>query len=181
MTSKYNPFFESSRKKALDEKRNKKRSLSFDEKHTLPKELKSRDTIEKGFKEYLSNKKTDEEDFERKYISPPFEVSRVPSPVYGYNRPAKRETVPTDYAQLKKDMIKEACTFILFEEYAPLDKPELTKDEKKIAAIKEKTKQPIRRGYGLHRSLASIIEEEKSGNNSNKSEVPGLFLPDNKR
>lgn len=163
MSSKYKGFFESSLKK---ESQSKEREFSFDEKHRLPKDLKSRDSIEKGFRDYLNNKQDHEEEtFERRSISPPFEVSRVPSPFYGYKERPKGIKQTINYHKLKKDMYKKSDDFILFES-------EFTK---------EQVKPTIKKGYGLHRTLASIIEEEKSGNNVDKSEVPGLFLPNKKQ
>lgn len=182
MSSKYKGFFESSLKK---ESQSKERRLTFNEKHSLPKDLQSRDSIEKGFKDYLSTKQShDEKNFERRYISPPFEVSRVPSPVYGYNERPKNNKQIINYAKLKRDMIKQSSDYLLFEmdtirEAQPKQQQTNTDMPKKIARAKEKAKPAIKKGYGLHRTLESIIEEEKSGNNGDKSEVPGLFLSNN--
>lgn len=182
MSSKYKGFFESSLKK---ETQSKERRLTFDEKHRLPKDIKSRETIEKGFKDYLSDKqKRDEENFERRYISPPFEVSRVPSPVYGYNKRPKETKQDIDYEKLKSDMLKKENEFILFESQDYHDDQTIKKPIEKeipeeIAQAEKKAKPTLKKSYGLHRTLESIIEEEKSGNNGDKSEVPGLFLSNN--
>ena len=180
MSSKYKGFFESSLKK---ESQSKERSFSFDETHRLPKDLKSRESIERGFKDYLSNKQShDENNFERRYISPPFEVSRVPSPVFGYNERPKENRRLINYTKLKRDMLKRPDDYLLFETENATE-PEIkscaSTEEipNKIIRAKEKTKPAIKKSYGLHRTLESIIEEEKSGNNGDKSEVPGLFFP----
>lgn len=187
MSSKRNHFFESSLKRQNEES-DRANTLSFNESHDLPKHLKSRDELEKEFKDYLSTK---EESFERKTIAPPFEVSKVPSPVYGYKRPKAKKQEP-NYGQLKQDMEKKPADFIFYEETLPTEVAlawEYEDRSKKPVESKENTpnvhedvaqvkvKPQLRRGYGLHRTLATIIEEEKSGNNSGKSEVPGLFRP----
>lgn len=180
MSSKYKGFFESSLKK---ESQSKERSLSFNETHRLPKDLKSRESIEREFKDYLSTKQAyDEKNFERRYISPPFEVSRVPSPVFGYNERPKDNRRKTNYTKLKRDMLKRPNDYLLFEtESAPESsikpRPSTEAIPDKNVQAREKTKPVIKKSYGLHRTLESIIEEEKSGNNGDKSEVPGLFLP----
>lgn len=180
MSSKYKGFFESSLKK---ESQSKGRSLSFDETHRLPKDLQSRESIERGFKDYLSTKQShDENKFERRYISPPFEVSRVPSPVFGYHERPKENRRQINYTKLKRQMLKSPNDYLLFEtenatetDFKPYSSIEATSN--KMVQTRGKIKPANKKSYGLHRTLESIIEEEKSGNNGDKSEVPGLFLP----
>ncbi|WP_161877810.1 hypothetical protein [Alkalibacterium sp. MB6] len=192
MSNNKNDFFESSLKRRNEES-DRAKALSFNESHDLPKHLKSRDELEKEFKDYLSTK---EDSFERKTISPPFEVSKVPSPVYGYKRPKAKKQEPK-YSQLKDDMVKKPAEFIFYEDHVPPEvsaqwgfeeNRQMDVNKDKVQPAKELSKAndnrakvalkpQIKRGYGLHRTLAAIIEEEKSGNNSGKSEVPGLFHP----
>ncbi|SFB83660.1 hypothetical protein SAMN04488102_10146 [Alkalibacterium subtropicum] len=183
MSSKYTDFFETGRKEEKNQNSKKTKQVSFDDSYSLPKHVKSRESVEKGFKEYLSHK---EEDRRRGYISPPFEASKVPSPIYGYHKPKKEKKPFVDYYRLKEEMKKETRDLILYEEFLTEElenewQKETAKDEtppKKAPNRKQgqtKIKKLTRKAYGLNRTLESIMEEEKSGNNRNRRNVPGLF------
>ncbi|WP_368644998.1 hypothetical protein AB4027_08380 [Alkalibacterium putridalgicola] len=183
MSSKYTDFFETSSKAEKNQKNKKTKQVSFDDAYSLPKHVKSRETVEKGFKEYLSHK---EEDRRRGYITPPFEVSKVPSPIYGYHKPKKETKPAVDYERLKEEMKKEARDLIVYEEYLTEELENEWRTEKaKVEQPPEqyrtskpglnKKKKMTRKAYGLNRTLEAIMEEEKGGNNRNRRNVPGLF------
>ncbi|MCC5895153.1 MAG: hypothetical protein JJU16_06780 [Alkalibacterium sp.] len=183
MSSKYKEFFESSKKHrpAVEEKGE---SLSFKDSYPLPKDLKRKEDIKQEFKEYLTHK---DEEFTRSYIKPPFEVSKVPSPVYGFKKRTKTIEHPVDYLDLKNKMRKETHEFLTFE---PFVTPELEDkwnvasilDDKvdrstrvKITKAKTGVRENNKKTNGLHRTLASIMEDERSGSHSERIEVPGFF------
>lgn len=187
MSSKYREFFESS-KKNRPESKSDEQSLSFKDTYTLPGEVKRKEEIKKEFKEYLEHP---QESFNRTYIDPPFEVSKVPSPVYGYNkRPGKIKKPTIDYGVLKQEMQKKPEEFLILEEYATQSmkekwgltsesdpSPELParmKIQKAKSTVREKTKKT----YGLNRTLASIMDDDRNDNINRRSEVPGLFRKD---
>lgn len=187
MSSKYKDFFESTHKEAKDQPPKKRKHVSFDDSYSLPKYVKSRDDVEKGFKEYLYHK---EEDRRRGYISPPFEASKVPSPIYGYHRPKTETARKVDYEELKQSMKKESKDLILYEGYVTEEMEKSWQDEASTRMVvtskhkskqvsQYKTKKLTKKTYGLNRTLASIMEEEKGGRNRERRNVPGLF--DNKR
>ncbi|WP_423189717.1 hypothetical protein ACO1PF_02065 [Alkalibacterium sp. f15] len=183
MTSKYTDFFETTHKNEESHKSKKKKQVSFDDSYSLPKYVKSREDVEKGFKEYLTDK---EEDRRRGYISPPFEVSRVPSPIYGYHKPKKEIKNKLNYDKLKADMKKEKKDFIVYEKHVTEEleilwrestsqrTEEVRKSRKKVVP-QIKSMKLTKKSFGLNRTLAAIMEEEKSGNNNEKRNVPGLF------
>ena len=183
MSSKYTDFFETNSNNEKNLRRKSTQQVSFDDSYTLPKHVKSRESVEKGFKDYLSNR---EEDRRRGYISPPFEVSKVPSPIFGYHKPKKDTKALVDYDKLKKEMAKETRDLIVYEEFLTEElenqwRTEESNDEKvfhdpkKKAAFDTKSKKLTKKMYGLNRTLESIMEEEKGGNNRNRRDVPGLF------
>lgn len=187
MSSKYREFFESS-KKNRPESKSDEQSLSFKDTYTLPGEVKRKEEIKKEFKEYLEHP---QESFNRTYIDPPFEVSKVPSPVYGYNKPPKKTKKPTtDYSILKQEMQKKTEEFLILEEYAtePLkekwgwtSEPEATSelpDQMKIQKAKSTVREKTKKTYGLNRTLASIMDDDRNDNINRRSEVPGLFRKD---
>lgn len=187
MSSKYKDFFETARKEEKNQKNKKPKHVSFDDSYSLPKHVKSRDDVEKGFKEYLYHK---EEDRRRGYISPPFEVSKVPSPIYGYHRPKKEEVKIVNYDKLRQDMKKEAKDYILYEDFVTEELNDLwrieaenemkeSEDVKNRQVSQYNAKKLTKKSFGLNRTLASIMEEEKGGHNSERRNVPGLF--DSKR
>ncbi|MFO8069042.1 MAG: hypothetical protein R6U02_03515 [Alkalibacterium sp.] len=183
MTSKYTDFFETTRKNEESHKNKKQKQVSFDDSYSLPKHVKSREDVEKGFKSYLNHK---EEDRRRGYISPPFEVSKVPSPIYGYHKPKKETKSTFNYEQLKADMRKEKKDFILYEQYVTKELEILWQEStslsiEEVGGSKKKVLPQIKsmkltkKSFGLNRTLAAIMEEEKSGKNSERRNVPGLF------
>ncbi|OJF95756.1 hypothetical protein [Alkalibacterium sp. 20] len=183
MTSKYTDFFETTNKNEESHKSKKKKQVSFDDSYSLPKHVKSRENVEKGFKEYLTHK---EEDRRRVYISPPFEVSRVPSPIYGYHKPKEQMKNTLNYDKLKADMQKEKKDFIVYEKHVTEELEILWRestsqsieevgDSKKKVLPQIQSMKLTKKSFGLNRTLAAIMEEEISGNNSEKRNVPGLF------
>lgn len=183
MSSKYKEFFESSKKHrpAIEEKGE---SLSFNDSYPLPKDLKRKEDIKKEFKEYLNHK---DEEFTRSYIKPPFEVSKVPSPVYGFKKRSKIKAQSVDYDQLKEKMRKETHEFLIFDEFVTSGLEDKWEDEYilgetvdrktqvKIKQAKTKVHENNKKTNGLHRTLASIMEDERSGSNDKRIEVPGFF------
>lgn len=154
---------------------------------TLPEQVKRREDIEKGFREYLREKKIyDQKTRSDHFIAPPFEASRVPSPIFGYKKPSlQQKKEEWDYEALKDELKKENYEFMLFEEY---ETPELTdlwdmllQDEPPLDITEEqtslflKTPKQSKRKVRLYRSLSGIIEEDQSGANLYKRNVPGLF------
>jgi len=181
MSSKYRDFFETSSRKQTDQRSRNRKQVSFDDSYLLPKHVKSRESVEKGFREYLSHK---EEARRRGYISPPFEASKVPSPIYGYHKPKKEKKAAVDYDSLKQEMKKETRDLILYEEFVTEELEKEWRKEKPKAALGEQEKNKDRRGhskkiakktFGLNRTLEAIMEEEKGGNNRLRRNVPGLF------
>ncbi|MGO1475790.1 MAG: hypothetical protein ACTH1V_01925 [Alkalibacterium gilvum] len=179
MSSKYIDFFETRRNSEKTRSIKKKEHVSFDNTYSLPKDIKRRESVEKGFKEYLSDK---DKNRSKGYISPPFEVSKVPSPIYGYHKPNKFKNPDVDYTQLKEEMKKDSDNLILFKECLTEEKSSvrINKTKKQDKAVNEegtpiKKNKKAKKVYGLNRSLADIIEEEKSGNNKERRGVPGLF------
>lgn len=182
MSSKYTDFFDSPHKEGKNQDSKKTKQVSFDDSYTLPKQVKSRDDVEKGFKDYLNHK---EEDRRRGYISPPFEVSKVPSPFHGYHKPKKAHK-PIDYIKLKEEMKKEKHDFLIYENYVTKDLEKLwnmsvsnrtgnSKGYKNEQRAQINAKKLTKKSFGLNRTLESIMEEEKSGNNNEKRNVPGFF------
>jgi len=182
MSSKYTDFFENNEKDAKIQENNAKNHVSFDDPYSLPKHVKSREKVEKGFKEYLTHK---EEVRSRGYVHPPFEVSRVPSPIHGYHTPENRPKPYIDYDRLKEEMKKPDTDLILFEKFVTEELEERWRSkaqqsnrkdrENKKHTQKNRPKKISGRAYGLNRTLESIMEEEKGGNNSERRNVPGLF------
>ncbi|GEN51367.1 hypothetical protein [Alkalibacterium pelagium] len=187
MSSKYREFFESS-KKNRPESKSDEQSLSFKDTYTLPGEVKRKEEIKREFKEYLEHP---QESYNRTYIDPPFEASKVPSPVYGYNKPPRQRKKPTiDYGVLKQEMQKKPEEFLVLEEHATQslkekwgwtsesepfsDLPDQMKIQKAKSVVREKTKKT----YGLHRTLASIMDDDRNDSINRRSEVPGLFGKD---
>lgn len=191
MASKYTDFFDSSRSsKSNSEDKfetSKKESTRFDDRYSLPEDIKRKEDIKKEFKDYLTRK---EESFDRGYIAPPFEVSKVPSPYYGFKKPKKKKKRVYNYRELKTSLAKKKSDFIILEDFSTPeleaewgrqgntieDKPLVTEKDKSSA---ESSKRPVRvkagRSHGLHRTLESIMDEEQSGNNNSKRNVPGYF------
>lgn len=86
--------------------------------HTLPDQIIKRDEIEKGFQEYLNDKNSYSQNNRSKhYIAPPFEASKVPSPIFGYKKPLEKKVESWDFTALKEDLKKESFEFLLFEEF----------------------------------------------------------------
>lgn len=183
MSSKYTDFFETSSKNEKEQKSKKTKQVSFDDSYTLPKHVKSRESVEKGFKEYLSHK---EEDRRRGYISPPFEVSKVPSPIYGFHKRKQETKASVDYDRLKEEMKKETRDLIVYEECLTeelerewrtekIKEEKLLQEQSKNNKSRMKPKKLTKKTYGLNRTLEAIMEEEKGGNNEKRRDVPGLF------
>lgn len=182
MSSKYKEFFESSKKHrpAIEEK---SEQLSFKESYPLPKELKRKEDIKTEFRNYLNHA---DEDFTRSYIKPPFEVSKVPSPVYGYKKRTKPEVKSFDYSVLKEKMRKESSDFIILDEFVTpemeakwqgsdsLNEETDSQTRDKIRQAKNKVRENNKKVNGLNRTLVSIMEDERSGSH-NRIEVPGFF------
>lgn len=184
MSSKYKEFFESSKKHrpVLEEKGE---PLSFKDSYPLPKELKRKEDIKKEFKDYLTHK---DEDFTRSYIKPPFEVSKVPSPVYGFKKkPVKSKANPVDYDKMKNELKKAPHDFLIIDQYVTpeleekwngqdaLDESVDSQARVKIRQAKTNVRESNKKTNGLHRSLASIMEDERSGSNNKRLDVPGFF------
>lgn len=168
-------------------------SATFENTHakTLPNQVKRREEIEKGFREYLREKKTfNQKNRSNYYVSPPFEASKVPSPIFGYKEPpVKKKLEEWDYGVLKEELQKENYEFMLFEEYETPelkdlwemlleDEPPLDITEEQTSLFLKTPKEP-KKNVRLYRSLSGIIEEDKSGANYYKRNVPGFFS-DNK-
>lgn len=162
----------------------------FENKHAqqLPDQMMHRQEIEKEFRNYLKEKKQFHKVYEEKrskhYIEPPFEASKVPSPIYGFKKPPEKREKVWDYGELKKDMKKEAHEFLLLEEFETPElvelwtgsnEPENKVEEQKPHTLHIKAPKKNKRKPRLHRSLSGIIEEDQSGANINKRNVPGLF------
>ncbi|MCC5889042.1 MAG: hypothetical protein JJU01_00645 [Alkalibacterium sp.] len=189
MASKYTDFFDSSR--STKPKREGKletpefESPKFEDRYALPEDIKRKEDIKKEFKNYLTHK---EESFNRGYVAPPFEASKVPSPYHGFKKPKARGKKVIDYSKLKNDMAKQPSDFIILETFST---PELEtiwthqsesckpQPDKKLKSSSKSFKRPTRekasRSHGLHRTLESIMDEEQSGNNNSKRNVPGYF------
>ncbi|WP_208559103.1 hypothetical protein [Marinilactibacillus kalidii] len=164
-----------------------------DRTHSLPNQIRSRAEVEKGFQEYLHDKKiTDTPNRTKHYIEPPFEVSRVPSPIYGFKKPVKKSVETWDYTALTEALKKEPFDFILFEEYVTeeitsfWDKQEHhsketgSPDKKEFTqTFKTENKQDEKKRMRLHRSLMNIIQEEQLGANASKRNIPGFFSDEN--
>lgn len=177
--------------------------------HTLPDQIVKRDEIEKGFQEYL-NEKTPYGQTNRSkyYIAPPFEASKVPSPIFGYKRPSKKEVESWDFSALKENLKKESFEFLLFEEFETSELKEywemqVSDTQEKAQDIKEQsvhnivstTKQTSKvkqssdikvespntrnKRMRLQQSLMNIIKEEQLGKNEKKRNLPGFFLDEN--
>lgn len=164
MTSKYRDFFETPRTEEKKQKNNKMKHVSFDDSYILPKHVKSRDDVEKGFKDYLYHK---EEDRRRGYISPPFEVTRVASPIHGYHRPKNEEIKTVDYEKLRQDMKKQPKDWLLYETYVTKEIEDVWENEsvnkekgfhdlesKQVAEFK--AKKLTKKSFGLNLSLIHI-------------------------
>lgn len=177
--------------------------------HTLPDHIIKRDEIEKGFQDYLEEKSTYNPPRSKHYVEPPFEASRVPSPIFGYKKPLKKDNEDWDYGLLKEKLKKEHFEFLMFEEF---ETPELTEywemqldDEKKLSPknkntnslstskeatlaqtkvpfkteMKKETQNSRNKRMKLQRSLMNIINEEQLGKNKFKSNLPGFFSDEN--
>lgn len=163
----------------------------FEQKHVreLPEQVTHRQEVEKEFRQYLKEKKKMKHVYEAKrsknYIDPPFEASKVPSPIYGFNPPPQRKRETWDYENLKDELKKENYEFLLFEEYETKELADLwdivLEDEAplditdKQTALKIQAPKAAKRKPRLYRSLSGIIQEDQSGKNFNKHNVPGLF------
>lgn len=191
MASKYTDFFDSSR--STKPKREGKletpkfESPKFEDRYALPEDIKRKEEIKKEFKDYLTHK---EEGFDRGYVAPPFEVSKVPSPYYGFNKPKPKKKRLHDYGKLKNKMTKKASDYIILESFST---PELESawnhqsekgksltepaEEKQVSSqsFERPRREKAVRTHGLHRTLESIMNEEQSGNNNSKRNVPGYF------
>jgi hypothetical protein len=176
---------------SIDKQSWKEKADLFENEHAqkLPDQVTQRKQIEKEFREYLKEKKRMTQQTQRKrskhYIAPPFEASKVPSPIYGYKQPPKKETEEWDYSALKEQLKKDNYEFLLYEEYETrelADLWEVVLEEEspldisdKQTALKIKAPKASKRKPRLYRSLSGIIKEDQSGNNVNKNDVPGLF------
>ncbi|GEK91443.1 hypothetical protein [Alkalibacterium kapii] len=178
MSSKYTDFFEMKKSSERNQKNKKKKQVSFDSSYSLPENIKSREIVEKGFKDYLSNQDNKRS---KGYISPPFEASKVPSPIYGYHKPKKDTRPIVDYKQLKDEMKKDRRDLILFEafitEELKSDWLGKIKNQEDFAEKKQNSRKQLKakRIHGLNRTLEDIIEEEKGGKNQKRNHVPGFF------
>ncbi|EXJ22906.1 hypothetical protein ADIAL_1757 [Alkalibacterium sp. AK22] len=188
MSSKYREFFEASRKhQSADLDRSQPER--FKDNYVLPGELKRKEEVAREFRDYIEHR---EETGERGYIHPPFEASKVPSPYHGFNKPKKKKVKKTDYSKLKKDLRKNADEFLLFDvcvtedlEAAWLERegnliqsssPSKHEEQsKKTRKTKAKVLEKVRRTNGLHRTLSTIMDDDRSGENQKKMNVPGLF------
>lgn len=181
MVSKYTDFFDSS----SNSKENKhggngpsKKGISkFENRYALPDDIKRKEDIKKEFKEYLTRK---DEGFNRGYVSPPFEASKVPSPYHGFNKPKLTKKNTYNYKQLKQRLTKAANDFIILESFSTLELEEAWEEKAQIdqvnhRSIKKTTRENTIRSHGLHRTLESIMNEEQSGNNNSKRNIPGYF------
>lgn len=155
---------------------------------TLPDEVTRREDVEKGFREYLKEKRkalhNDQNKRTEHYIAPPFEASKVPSPIYGFKKPPLKKKDEWDYKNFREELQKEEYDFLLFEEN---ETPELSKiwnnmlQDKQEKIKKEAEELPsasvknMKRKTRLYRSLSGIIEEDQSGENYRKRNVPGFF------
>lgn len=191
MASKYTDFFDSSRT-SRPKYEGKLETPKFDRpkfenRYSLPEDIKRKEEIKKEFKDYLTHK---EEGFDRGYVPPPFEASKVPSPYYGFKKPKTQEKKVVDYTRLKNNMTKKSTEFIILETFST---PQLeaawkshienndpkrshsVNSHKHTEALNKTRKQKVIRSHGLHRTLESIMNEEQSGNNNSKRNVPGYF------
>lgn len=121
--------------------------------------------------------------------STPFQVTKVPSPIYGsQSRPEKKEE-KVDYSLIKKRLEKEEATFLLFDGYvkeeyvnwlgetAEPNSFDSSHTRKKISAsasyrIKKKN---LKRRSGLSKSLSGIIEDERTSHDSRDKTMSSLF------
>lgn len=188
MASKYKEFFEASRKHRSAEL-DRPEPERFRDNYVLPGELRRKEEVAREFKDYIEHK---EESGDRGYIHPPFEASKVPSPYHGFNKPTKKKGRRTDYSRLKKGLKKKADEFLLFDTYATDELEDLWRGRQEIPdqtnpteraeekvytrkTGKTKVMEKVRRTNGLHRTLSTIMDEDRSGENQKKMNVPGLF------
>ncbi|WP_225744383.1 hypothetical protein [Marinilactibacillus sp. Marseille-P9653] len=180
----------------------KENLFSEEHTHSLPNQIQSRGEVEKGFQQYLEEKRTTGlPNRSKHYIEPPFEVSKVPSPIYGFKKPVKKEQDHWNYERLKETLKKASNEFLLFEEFetaAPIadwnfkekqhqsqitiqESTESTNkvNQDQIESSKKETKQDAKKRMRLHRSLMNIIQEEQLGANKSKREIPGFFSDKN--
>lgn len=190
-------------KKQPKELESKENLFSEEHTHSLPNQIQSRGEVEKGFQQYLeeTTTTTGSPNRSKHYIEPPFEVSKVPSPIYGFKKPIKKERENWNYEQLKETLKKTSNEFLLFEEFETAEliagwntkeqsnQAEATIQEsieaidivnrEKIEPSKKENKQDDKKRMRLHRSLMNIIQEEQLGANKTKREIPGLFSDKN--
>ena len=191
-----------------DEKANDRKLFKEKTAHTLPSQIKKRNDIEKGFQEYLNERKSNPASTRSEhYIEPPFEASKVPSPIFGYKQPALKQEEKWSYEQLKQELEKPAEDFILFEEFATpelrhqwnieeqpdsekhqsLDNTEKSQYSQQPKTLKEQfslkdtksSENSTNKRMRLKRSLMHIIQEEQLGNNEKKRNIPGFFSDEN--
>lgn len=197
----FNPKKEEIKQDTKDQPKGKKSWIEednpFEQKHAreLPKEVTHRQEIEKEFRQYLKDKKKmkhiQDSKRSKNYIAPPFEASKVPSPIYGFNPPPQKKKESWDYASLKEELKKENYEFLLFEEYETKELADLweivLEDEaplditEKQTALRIQAPKVSKRKPRLYRSLSGIIKEDQSGKNFNKHNVPGLFSNRNEK
>lgn len=178
--------------------------------HTLPDQIIKRDEIEKGFQDYLEERKAYHQvNRSKHYIEPPFEASKVPSPIFGYKKPLKKDRDNWDYLVLKKELEKEHFEYLMFEEFETSelieywqmqlnDEAENLKNAENSKSlsenrqsdlssskvpfeteIKKETKNSRNKRMKLQRSLMNIINEEQLGKNGSKRNLPGFFSDEN--
>lgn len=198
-TKRLKANLEQKQPKKLDSKEN---LFSEEHKHSLPNQIQRRGEVEKGFQQYLEEKKTTGSPNRSKhYIEPPFEVSKVPSPIYGFKKPVKKERDNWNYSLLKETLRKASNEFLLFEEFETTEliadwnaKEQLNQskatvqespkmndkaNEDRLQSSKKENKQDEKKRMRLHRSLMNIIQEEQLGANKSKREIPGFFSDKN--
>lgn len=164
----------------------------FKHKHAqnLPEQVMQRQEVEKEFRQYLKEKKKAKHIQAAKrsnhYVAPPFEASRVPSPIFGYHNPVRQQKKEWDYEELKSQLQKEEYEFMLFEGYETQELTELwtmliedetilEKQEKEKNSLPLQQSKKLPKRTRLSRSLSGIIEEAQSGIDLGKSNIPVLF------